>query len=178
MIHDEHGGMMRSAIFLAAGLALVLTGCQDEAKAPVTTPPPPPVTTTTTATTTAPTTTTPAGVPKSVEAAIQRYERYLRAVGKQDLDTVCEIAGPAAKQAEKQGFGTCRQTFPITFRMIGATKLKALETATVDPKLVRQKANGDVDVPTKAVRASVTFAEQELGGVVLSYRDGNWFIID
>ncbi|MCP3803119.1 hypothetical protein NLX83_27965 [Allokutzneria sp. A3M-2-11 16] len=168
---------MRSAIFLAAGLALALTGCQDETKAPVT-PPPPPVTTTTTVAPTTPAPTTPAGVPKTVEAAIQRYERYLHGLGKQDLDTVCDIAGPAAKQAERQGFGTCRQTFPITFQMIPAAKRKALETATVDPKLVRQKANGDVDVPVKAVRSSTTFAEQELGSVVLSYRDGNWFIID
>ena len=112
------------------------------------------------------------------ERWLQRYEQYLHGVGKQDLDTVCEIAGPAAKQAEKQGFGTCRQTFPITFQMIPAAKRKALATATVDPKLVRQKANGDIDIPTKAVRSSATFAEQELGGVVLSYRDGNWFIID
>ncbi|SDM42436.1 hypothetical protein [Allokutzneria albata] len=169
---------MRSAIFLTAGLALVLTGCQDETKAQDPPPPPAPVQATTTTTAAPVTTTTAAGVPKTVEAAIQRYEEFLHGVGRQDLDTVCEIAGPAAKRAEVQGFGTCRQTFPITFRMIPAPKRKALETATIDPKLARQRANGDVDIPTKAIRSSATFVEQELGSAVMSYRDGNWFVID
>ncbi|WP_203557863.1 hypothetical protein [Streptomyces sp. S4.7] len=49
--------------------------------------------------------------PKTVEGAIQRYEEFLHAVGREDIDTVCEVAGPAAKQAEDQGFGPCESTF-------------------------------------------------------------------
>ncbi|GAA4033335.1 hypothetical protein GCM10022247_67920 [Allokutzneria multivorans] len=122
--------------------------------------------------------TTAAGTPKTVEGAIQRFEKYLHGVGNQDLDVVCDVAGPGAKKAEAKGFGTCRQTFPITFQMLGAAKRTALQTATIDAKQVRQRANGDVDIPAKAIRASVTIGERDLGDAVLSYRDGTWFVID
>src|SRR6478752_5832676 len=33
--------------------------------------------------------------PRTTQGAIQRYEQYLHAVGNADLDTVCDVAGPA-----------------------------------------------------------------------------------
>ncbi|MFG2595957.1 hypothetical protein [Streptomyces sp. NPDC048462] len=74
--------------------------------------------------------------PRTKEGAIQRYEQYLHAVGREGINTVCEVAGPAAKQAEDQGFGPCTSTFVVTFQMISPAQKKALRTATVDPKRV------------------------------------------
>src|SRR6478609_5244260 len=41
--------------------------------------------------------------PRTTQGAIQRYEQYLHAVGHEDLDTVCDVAGPAAKKAQDEG---------------------------------------------------------------------------
>lgn len=46
---------------------------------------------------------------RTKEGAIQRYEQYLHAVGREDINTVCEVAGPAAKQAEDQGSARARR---------------------------------------------------------------------
>ncbi|SMD25628.1 hypothetical protein [Kibdelosporangium aridum] len=110
--------------------------------------------------------------------ALERFEQYLHAVGNEDLDTVCEIAGPGAKKAEQQGFGTCRQTMPVMFGMISPAQKKALQTATVDPSQVTEKP-GTVEVPAKAIRAgSVKFTSSNLGDYTLTFMNGQWFITD
>ncbi|MEU1434431.1 hypothetical protein ACFYPA_00180 [Streptomyces sp. NPDC005775] len=116
--------------------------------------------------------------PRTKEGAIQRYEQYLHAVGREDINTVCEVAGPAAKQAEDQGFGPCTSTFVVTFQMISPAQKKALRTATVDPKRVDAVTPAQVEIPTDAIRASVTFSESELGSSTLEYQKGNWYITD
>jgi endonuclease/exonuclease/phosphatase family metal-dependent hydrolase len=133
-------------------------------------PPPssaPPTTTTTT--------TAPAG--PTTEGAIARYEKFLHAVGASDIATMCEIAGPAAKQAEDQGFGPCEQTMPVTLSMISAEQKAALTEATVDPaKITAQGAT--VEIPATAIKAAVPFTSGDLGDAVLSYQGGEWFITD
>ncbi|MEV8407105.1 hypothetical protein AB0R12_15160 [Streptomyces niveus] len=124
---------------------------------------------------------TPTGdqpAPRTTEAAIERYEEFLHAVGREDIDTVCEVAGPAAKQAEDQGFGPCTATFQITFQMISPTQKKALQTATVDPGRVVELAPGKVEMPTESVKSSATFSEDELGSSTLEYLKNNWYITD
>jgi hypothetical protein len=110
--------------------------------------------------------------------AVQRYEQFLHAVGNQDLDTVCEVAGPAAKKAEDEGLGPCRTTFPITFQLIPPEKRKALQTATVDPAQVQRKSAGEFTIPVGAIKASTTFGEDELGDATMSYLGGNWYVTD
>lgn len=117
-------------------------------------------------------------VPRTKEGAIQRYEQYLHALGREDINTVCEVAGPAAKQAEDQGFGPCTSTFIVTFQMISPAQKKALRTATVDPQRVAVLAPDKVEIPTEAIRASVTFSESELGSSTLEYLKSNWYITD
>ncbi|TXL91937.1 hypothetical protein EW053_05225 [Streptomyces sp. IB2014 016-6] len=116
--------------------------------------------------------------PKTKEGAIQRYEEFLHAVGREDIDTVCEVAGPAAKQAEDQGFGPCESTFVITFRMIPPEKKKALQTATVDPGGVTETAPDKFEIPAEAVRASVTFSESEIGSSTMGYMKDKWYVVD
>ncbi|MGW0937149.1 hypothetical protein [Streptomyces sp. NPDC002666] len=116
--------------------------------------------------------------PRTKEGAIQRYEQYLHAVGREDIATVCEVAGPAAQQAEDQGFGPCTSTFVVTFQMISPAQKKALRTATVDPRRVDVLTFAKVEVPTEAIRASVTFSESELGSSTLEYLKDNWYITD
>lgn len=116
--------------------------------------------------------------PKTKEGAIQRYEQYLQAVGREDIATVCEVAGPAAKQAEDQGFGPCTSTFVVTFQMISPAQKKALRTATVDPQRVDEPTPAKVEIPTAAIRASVTFSESELGNSTLEYLKDNWYVTD
>ena len=117
-------------------------------------------------------------VPRTIEAAIARYLTVLHALSRGDLKTMCAIAGPAAKQAEAEGFGKCRTTFAITRSMFSTTQLKALRTATVSKSKVTRRANGNVDIPARAVVADARFTEHDLSDMTLSYRHGNWFIID
>lgn len=152
------------------GLAttLDLQGAAPSTEAPPTSSAPPATTTTTT-------TTAPAG--PTAEGAIARYETFLHAVGASDIATMCEIAGPAAKQAEDQGFGPCEQTMPVTLSMISAEQKAALREATVDPaKITAQGAT--VEIPAAAVTAAVPFTSGDLGDAVLSYQNGEWFITD
>ncbi|POM26428.1 hypothetical protein BTM25_08280 [Actinomadura rubteroloni] len=91
---------------------------------------------------------------------------------------MCVIAGPAAKRAEAQGFGKCRTTFSITRSMFSDAQLAALRTATVNKAMVTKRANGDVDVPARAVVAATRFTAHDLSDLTLSYRHGDWFIVD
>ncbi|WP_406502029.1 hypothetical protein OHA04_38630 [Streptomyces sp. NBC_01590] len=117
-------------------------------------------------------------MPRTKEGAIQRYEQFLHAVGREDLDTVCEVAGPAAKKAQDEGLGPCTSTFVVTFQMISPAQKKALQTATVDPQRVAVRTPAKVEVPTEAVRASASFSEDELGSGTLEYLKDNWYITD
>ncbi|MFI7676536.1 endonuclease/exonuclease/phosphatase family protein [Actinophytocola sp. NPDC049390] len=134
----------------------------------------PPASKTTTAPTTT-TTTTQAG--PTTEGAIARYEQFLHAIGAEDVPTMCEIAGPAAKQAEDQGFGPCEQTMPVTLSMMSAAQKAALKTAAVDPAEVTAQGT-TVQIPATAVRAAVPFTSSDLGDAVLSFQGGQWFVVD
>ncbi|MBB4910627.1 endonuclease/exonuclease/phosphatase family protein [Actinophytocola algeriensis] len=140
-------------------------------------PPPTPLPTTGTTTSQAPTTTTTAPAGPTTEGAITRYQQYLHAVGAADVATMCEIAGPAAKRAEDEGFGPCEQTMPVALSMFSPEQRTALLDATVDPAKV---AGGGttVRIPAAAVRAAVTFTSSDLGDAVMSYLDGEWFVTD
>jgi hypothetical protein len=116
--------------------------------------------------------------PRTKEGAIQRYEQYLHAVGREDIDTVCEVAGPAAKKAQDEGFGPCTSTFVVTFQMISPAQKKALQTATVDPQRVAMLTPDKFEIPAESVRSSITFSEDEIGSSTLEYLKGNWYITD
>lgn len=169
----------KKLVTLVAFVAVLATACNDpatttspttESSAPGTTSSsaPPPTTTTTT-------TTVPAGPTK--EGAIARYEQYLHAVGAADVATICDIAGPAAKQAEDQGFGPCEQTIPVTLGMISAAQKQALTTATVDPAQVTGDAT-TVSIPAAAIRAAVQFTDGDIGDATMGFLDGQWFVTD
>ncbi|MFD3482445.1 hypothetical protein [Streptomyces sp. NPDC058665] len=124
---------------------------------------------------------TPTGdqpAPRTMAGAIERYEEFLHAVGREDIDTVCEVAGPAAKQAEDQGFGPCTTTFQITFQMIPPEKKKALQTATVDPQRVVELAADKFEMPVESVKSSVTFGEEEIGSSTMEYLKNDWYVTD
>jgi hypothetical protein len=116
--------------------------------------------------------------PRTQEGAIQRYEQYLHALGREDIDTVCEVAGPAAKQAEDQGFGPCTSTYVAVFQMISPEQKKALQTATVDPQRIAVRTPEKIEMPVEAIRASVTFSESDLGSSTLEYLKNDWYITD
>ncbi|AUH40877.1 hypothetical protein [Streptomyces sp. CMB-StM0423] len=123
----------------------------------------------------------PAGdqpAPKTKEGAIERYEVYLHAVGREDIDTVCEVAGPAAEKGEAEGVGPCSTAFLAMFQMISPEQKEALKTATVDPQGVAVIAPDKVEIPAEAVRASVTFSDSELGRRTMGYLKDEWFITD
>ncbi|MGH8791115.1 MAG: hypothetical protein ACRDXX_00510 [Stackebrandtia sp.] len=117
-------------------------------------------------------------VPETTEAAVARFEDYLHALGEADVDTLCEIAAPAAKIAEDEGFGPCQETYGIVIDMISPEQAAALQTATVDEELVETKSDGGVHVPVEAVEAEAQFSEEDLGSYTLAYQDENWFIVD
>ncbi|MFJ8076473.1 hypothetical protein ACIQ7Q_21625 [Streptomyces sp. NPDC096176] len=124
---------------------------------------------------------TPTGdqpAPRTTEGAIQRYEQYLHALGREDIDTVCEVAGPAAKKAQDQGFGPCTSTYVAVFQMISPAQKNALRTATVDPQRIVVRTPEKVEMPVEAVRASATFSESDLGSYTLEYLKNDWYITD
>lgn len=104
-------------------------------------------------------------------------EELLHALGRGDLKTLCEIAGPAMKKAEAEGVGSCEQGFTGMLSMISAKQKAALRSATVDPAKVSTHG-GKVEVPASAIRASVTFTEEQLGSTVLEYQGDNWYVVD
>jgi hypothetical protein len=174
----------RALPFLTTGvLALVLAGCSgggndSAAPAPSSTPTPPvTVTASPTPTTTPQPTTTSPSTPAKPAGAVERYEAYLHAVGDEDVTTACEIAAPAAKKAEDEGFGPCEKTLPISFQLFSAGQRKALRTATVDRGRVTEGAK-KVEIPAKAVQAGVKFTSGDLGDAVLELRGGKWYITD
>ncbi|MFB7368951.1 hypothetical protein ACFC0D_03805 [Streptomyces sp. NPDC056222] len=117
-------------------------------------------------------------MPRTKEAAIQRYEQYLHALGREDIDMVCEVAAPAAKKAQDQGFGPCTSTYAVVFQMISPAQKKALQTATVDPQRIVVRTPDKIEMPVEAVRSSATFSESDLGSYTLEYLKNNWYITD
>jgi hypothetical protein len=174
----------RALPFLTTGVvALVIAGCSggvtgSAAPAPssTATPPTSAAPASASATTQQPTT-TPRSTPAKPAGAVERYEAYLHAVGEEDVTTACEIAAPAAKKAEDEGFGPCEKTLPISFAMFSAGQRKALLSATVDRDRVTESATR-VDIPAKAVQAGVKFTSSDLGDAVLELRGGKWYITD
>ncbi|MGW0658530.1 hypothetical protein [Streptodolium elevatio] len=116
----------------------------------------------------------PVAAPKSKEGAIQRYEDYLHAVGREDIDVMCEIAGPAMKGYD----GPCREGFTIMLQMFPAAQKAALRTATVDGTKVVVVNPAKVEMPATAVKGGARFTENDLGDHTLEYTGGNWFITD
>lgn len=173
----------RTLPFLTTGVVLLIAGCSgggsdpaapaaSSTATPSSSAAPPPATTTQASTTARPS--TPA---KSAAGAVERYETYLHAVGAEDVTMACEIAAPAAKKAEDEGFGPCEKTLPITFQLFSAGERKALRTATVDRGRVTE-SSAKVEIPAKAVQADVKFTDSDLGDAVLELRDGNWYVTD
>ncbi|MEU0086185.1 hypothetical protein [Streptomyces sp. NPDC006274] len=116
--------------------------------------------------------------PMTKERAIQRYEQYLHGLGREDIDTVCEVAGPGAKKAQDQGFGPCTSTYVVVFQMISPEQKKALRTATVDPRRVVVRTLDKIEMPLEAVRSSATFTESDLGSYTLEYLKNDYYITD
>lgn len=172
---------MRVLVALAVAGALLLTACGQKDSGVTVTSPSVSATPSASPSAASPSvspTPKPVGAAKTKEGAIQRFEAFLHGVGREDINVVCEIAGPAAKKAQDQGFGPCTSTFLVTFQLFSPAQKKALQTATVDPNLVVVRGPGTVDVPAEAVRSSVTFTESDLGNSTLEYRGSNWYIID
>ncbi|MEW2519067.1 hypothetical protein [Actinacidiphila alni] len=189
---------MTAGVAVAACVVLVASGCGPKkstqsggshtptatatSRTPASSASPAPTATTPSATpSTTPPSTAPAGgghAPRTKAGAIQRYEQFLHAVGREDLDTVCDVAGPAAKKAEDEGLGPCRSTFPVTFKMISPTQKKALRSATVDPARVVVETPDKIEMPADSVRASVTFTDSEIGSSTLEYLKNDWYITD
>jgi hypothetical protein len=173
----------RALPLLAAGFALLIAGCSgggDTSAAPVSSSTAqPPATTSAAPSSTPPATTTQAApsTKKAAADAVGRYETYLHAVGGKDVATACEIAAPAAKKAEDEGFGPCEQTLPITFGMFTPSQRKALLSATVDRSRITGSAT-KVEIPAKAIKSSSMFTAGDLGDAVLELRNGKWYVTD
>ncbi|MBB5786715.1 hypothetical protein [Jiangella mangrovi] len=118
------------------------------------------------------------GSPETTAAAITRFETFLHALGNADVPTMCEIAGPAAAQAEADGFGPCEATMAMMAGMPSAEQTAALKTATIDPELVDDSTPGQVIIPVEAIVADASFSTEDLGDTVLAYQDGDWFVVD
>lgn len=137
--------------------------------------------------TTAATPTTPAtdatgsgdggAAPDTVDGAIARYEAFLHALGTKDVPTMCDVAGPAAQQAEAEGVGPCESSMAMMAEMPSPEQSEALRTATIDSSLVVSDTPGTVTIPPDAIVSSATFSESDIGTMTLVFQNGNWFIV-
>jgi hypothetical protein len=183
----------RAAVLSASVLvALIASGCgsdddpaadgTESPEATVTLPVEPPSTPSETPTLPVETPSAPpesgSGSPETTAAAIARFEAFMHALGASDVPTMCAIAGPAAAQAEADGFGPCEGTMAIMAGLPTPEQSAALQTATVDPELVDDSTPGQVIVPVEAIVADVTIGAEDLGDTTLAYQDGDWFIVD
>lgn len=89
---------------------------------------------------------------------------------------MCEIAGPALKKTEDEGFGPCEKTMPMSFKMLSATQKKAMQTAAVDRSKIKDGPDR-VEIPASAVKAAVKFAKSDIGDVVMGKRGGKWYVV-
>ncbi|MDI2125210.1 hypothetical protein [Yinghuangia seranimata] len=194
---------MRALLAVAVCGLLAVTACSDDSKdkasaspaaassAPVSAPAPAPATSP--APVAPPTSAAPSATPSAGKAsstppgstgtqttagALQRFEQYLRALGREDLTTACEIAAPAAKKAEGMGMGDCKSSFTGMLKLIPPAQKQALQSATIDAAKVTVQGSAKVEVPAAAVKASVTFTSDDLGDYTLEFMNGNWFITD
>lgn len=170
--------------FLAVGAALLISSCSGESGGTAAPAPSAPSSAPASSSAAQPSPSTSAAAPSSSSAAestggdaVDRYEAFMHAAGRQDLATVCEIAGPAAKQAEDQGMGPCEKTMPMAFQLISPAQKKALQTATVDRSKIKEGAKR-VEIPARAVKASVKFTDSDLGDAVMENRGGKWYVVD
>jgi hypothetical protein len=164
----------RALLSIVASAALTVAACGPGDDQTAGTPASTPATTQPSTSTAATTSAAPA---KTTAGAIKRMEDLLHALGRGDLKTLCEIAGPAMKKAEAEGVGPCEKAFTGMLSLISAKQKTALRTATVDPAKVSTHG-GKVEVPASAIRAAVTFTEEELGDTVLEYQGDNWYVVD
>ncbi|WP_037365959.1 hypothetical protein [Amycolatopsis orientalis] len=172
---------------LAVGAALLISSCSGESggtAAPAATSSAVPTSSSPTSSSAAPPAPSTSAVPSSSAAAeatggdaVERYEAFMHAAGREDLATVCEIAGPAAKKAEDEGMGPCEKTMPMAFQLISPAQKKALQTATVDRSKIKEGAKR-VEIPARAVKASVKFTDSDLGDAVMEKRGGKWYVVD
>ncbi|MEU9126300.1 hypothetical protein AB0C96_41975 [Streptomyces sp. NPDC048506] len=116
--------------------------------------------------------------PRTKEGAIQRYEQYLHALGREDIDTVCEVARPAARKAQDQGLGPCTSTYAAVFQMISPAHKKALKHRNGRPTAHRRAHARQIEMPIEAVRASATFSESDLGSYTREYLKNDGYITD
>ncbi|MBN9745091.1 hypothetical protein DMP23_29120 [Amycolatopsis sp. A1MSW2902] len=169
--------------FLAVGAALLISSCSGESGGTAAPAPSAPSSAPASSSAAQPSPSTSAAPATSSAAestggdAVDRYEAFMHAAGRQDLATVCEIAGPAAKQAEDQGMGPCEKTMPMAFQLISPAQKKALQTATVDRSKIKEGAKR-VEIPARAVKASVKFTDSDLGDAVMENRGGKWYVVD
>ena len=170
--------------FLAVGAALLISSCSGESGGTAS-PAPSTAPASSSAASPSPSPSTSAAPSSSAAAesestggdAVERYEAFMHAAGRQDLATVCEIAGPAAKKAEDEGMGPCEKTMPMAFQLISPAQKKALQTATVDRSKIKEGAKR-VEIPARAVKASVKFTDSDLGDAVMENRGGTWYVVD
>jgi hypothetical protein len=173
----------RALSLLAAGLLLLIAGCSGGDRGSAVSAPTPgtPALSSPSPAAPPPTATTSARQSTSAKpaaGAIERYEVYLHALGRQDVATACEVAGPAAKKAEDQGLGPCQQTFPMMFQLVSPAQKRALQAATVDRARVLERSATKVEIPATAVRASTSFTDSDLGDATLEYLRGQWYVTD
>ena len=117
------------------------------------------------------------GSDTSVSTAVDRFEDFLHAMGDEDIDLLCEIAEPAARIGEEQGFGSCEETFAMTLSTLSGEQKTALSHAGVRTSKVQENEDGTVFFPVECIDADVTFTERNLSSFTMEYQGTDWFVI-
>jgi subtilisin family serine protease len=111
--------------------------------------------------------------PRTVEAAVARFEEFVHALGAGDVATACAIGRPAV---EAGGGGlSCEEAVPLLREMAPEDELAALTEVTVDPAQVTQAGPNRVEIPP----AYPYSTEPETDPPIVMEHDGtNWFVVE
>ena len=106
--------------------------------------------------------------PRTIEAAVARFEEFVHALGAGDVVTACAIGRPAV-EAESAGL-SCEQAISILREMSPEEELAALQEVDVDPSEVEQTAPDRVEIPP-------AYPYSTGSPVILEHDGTNWYVV-
>lgn len=116
----------------------------------------------------------------TVEAAVARFQPWVRAMGTGDAETFCDIGAPGY-EADGMPQGQCLELFDaIRSEETSEADLASIAEATVDPALAVQVAPDRVEIPGAAVSFPTPIADWAAPNdiFVMGFDGADWYLVE
>ena len=120
--------------------------------------------------------TTGQGSPATTDAAAARLQQWIRAYGRGDMATYCDIAGPWF-EANGLPRAECPDFF-AEFRTDPAEDLASIAEATVDASQATEVAPGTVEIPATAISFPTPISDPPDGPAVMKHDGTDWYLFE